>query len=1005
MKSKLWMAARLFLTLGLLAGAGLSAEAAPARPAPSAATAPNPTLNARVVGRGGVSVSDADALRIGRLDIDVRIAGRMAETTLVATFLNPSAQTLEGDFLLDLPAGSVVTGYGLDVNDHMIDGVLVNRMKGVEAYENRVRAGVDPGLAEVTRTGAFRTHVFPILPGKGRTVRLSFASPIAVGGDYRLPLANLQPVGAMRISAANGSIRYDGRVADGELRLSNARLTGELRIAPRPAATVEAARHHTGKTFIEVADTLGARGVAAPDTRRIRIYWDRSLSHRDDDLAAEIALAERYAETVKPQAIDLVLFNSDAPVTRTLQGPDLAGQLRAALRSVDYMGATSLRGVFEQGRPAAGQCLVFSDGNIDLDDFNASGQDCALFTISSAADADRGFLATLASRSGGEHFDLSRMTGDQAMARLISRNLRVTGVTDAAGARLDFVALPAPDGGFRLIAPAPERGGSLTVSLSGGEPRRYRIPDGEVVVHDGLGALWARAQLSSMSAQARPDHAEVERFARRWSVADGSVVFVVLETARDYAEAEIAPPQNAGKLIIDEYRELASAREKSKAAEREARLSKILAMWEEQKSWWNKTYAFPRERLTAQGASVREARRQERESRDLAAGSPPPPPPPPPAPPPPPVMSAEAAADEVTVTASRATSGPAGPAASGAAGRPIAIEIGEWKPDRPYLKALDEAPPEQFWSVYREQEKVNGALPAFYFDVAEWLFRKGRAEDARRVVVNVLELPVADQTTLIVLADRLMRYGETDRAIWVYEKVLYLDPDRPQPRRNLALALIQRAERNLTRSARPIAHEPRDDYQRALDLLTEVVMRPWEGRYDGVEMIALMEANRILPRVRDFGGTVALDSRLADLLDTDLRIILEWNTDHTDMDLWVDEPSGERAIYSHPRTVIGGRLSNDMTQGYGPEEYLLRRAMPGTYEVRVNVYASDRLNPNGGTVVRARIFRNWGRPDQEEQTLELELTKGARGTQLVGKIQVGGPRTPAPRRMRPPRTQ
>ena len=112
------------------------------------------------------------------------------------------------------------------------------------------------------------------------------------------------------------------------------------------------------------------------------------------------------------------------------------------------------------------------------------------------------------------------------------------------------------------------------------------------------------------------------------------------------------------------------------------------------------------------------------------------------------------------------------------------------------------------------------------------------------------------------------------------------------------------------------------------------------------------------------------------------------------MDLWVDEPSGERAIYSHPRTVIGGRLSNDMTQGYGPEEYLLRRAMDGTYEIRANVFAADRLNPNGSTTIRARIFRNWGRPDQEEQVLELDLKKDEKGTQLVGKITVEPTRGP-----------
>lgn len=354
---------------------------------------------------------------------------------------------------------------------------------------------------------------------------------------------------------------------------------------------------------------------------------------------------------------------------------------------------------------------------------------------------------------------------------------------------------------------------------------------------------------------------------------------------------------------------------------------------------------------------------------------------------------AMASADEAPVATAVSGRAAAEAAQRGPARSEIAIQVAEWNPDRPYLRALEGTSGADFWTVYRTQEKEHGAAPAFYLDVAEWLFRKGRPEDARRVVVNAIELPSADTTTLTILADRLMRYGDVDRAIWVYEKILFLEPDRPQPRRNLALALIARGER--AAAVRPMPrHSPKADLQRAADLLTEVVMRPWNSAYDGIEMISLMELNRIIPTINRMGGKVDIDPRLVALLDTDLRILLEWNTDHTDMDLWVDEPSGERAIYSHPRTVIGGRLSNDMTQGYGPEEYLLRRAMDGTYEIRANVFAADRLNPNGSTNIRARIFRNWGRPDQEEQVLELELKKDEKGTQLVGKITVEPIRRP-----------
>ena len=1001
MKTHGWAVARFAALAALLLGvtlvAPVAAKSDEPRPAAAAAAPQNPVLTGKIISRGGAA--ETRSLKISRLDVNVDVAGRAARTVVTATFLNPTGNIIEGDFLLDMPAGSVVTGYALDVEDRMVEGVLVGRRQGTQAYEARVRAGVDPGLAEVTRTGAFRTRVFPIFPGKGRTVRIEFVSPIGADG-YVLPLRSDEPIGemSMRMTGEPGPYRLGAERqprtgTDGAWRARDVRLTDGLRIPSRaglPAVT--AARHDAGETFVEILDRAPSTALRAPDTQRVRIYWDRSLSRRDDNLDAEIALVRRYLETVRPQAVDLITFASDQPGVQTFDGPGLEARVVTALKAVDYAGATSLQRVMAVRPPPAGQCLAFTDGNVNLDDYDAVRMPCTAFAISSAADADRGWLGAMARRSGGEHLDLSILHPEQALARLTSRALRVEGVRGREGQDIDYIVLPASEDSFRIVARAPESG-PLVVQLSGQPARTYAAPGGRVAGHDGLGALWARAQLAEMSSQSRPDDKAVQRFARRYSVADGSVVFLVLERAADYADAEIDPPDSIGKGVIEEYRRLLAKRAEAKAAERRGRLDKVVAMWAEQKAWWEMSYQFPREKLEADGRRGGD-RDDERRLRGEVTGAPPPPPPPPPsAPPPPPSpVSSEAMAapsagqsmtEDVVVTGSRVARPADGPPS-------IAIEVGEWNPDRPYLKALQAAPDDRFWDVYRAQAGQHGDLPAFYFDVAEWLHRKGATGDALTVVVNAIELPVADTTTLTLLADRLMRYGDEDRAIWVYEKILSLEPDRPQPSRNLALALISRAERNARSRARA-THDPRADMQRALDLLTEVVMRPWEGRYDGVEMISLMEANRIVPTVRGYGGKVELDPRLIALLDTDLRIILEWNTDHTDMDLWVDEPSGERAIYSHPRTVIGGRLSNDMTQGYGPEEYLLRRSMPGEYRVSANVYANDRMSPNGSTTIRARIFRNWGRPGQAEQVMDLELRPDEKGTRLVGRITVGPP--------------
>ena len=57
--------------------------------------------------------------------------------------------------------------------------------------------------------------------------------------------------------------------------------------------------------------------------------------------------------------------------------------------------------------------------------------------------------------------------------------------------------------------------------------------------------------------------------------------------------------------------------------------------------------------------------------------------------------------------------------------------------------------------------------------------------------------------------------------------------------------------------------------------------------------------------------TQAFDARLMRNLPLDLRTVLGWDADNTDIDLWVVDPHGERAFYGHPLTQQGGRMSQD----------------------------------------------------------------------------------------------
>ena len=161
-------------------------------------------------------------------------------------------------------------------------------------------------------------------------------------------------------------------------------------------------------------------------------------------------------------------------------------------------------------------------------------------------------------------------------------------------------------------------------------------------------------------------------------------------------------------------------------------------------------------------------------------------------------------------------------------------------------------------------------------------------------------------------------------------------------------------------------------------------------------MIALTEANALIPAIEAAGGRWSLDERLVGLLDPDARIVIEWTADDADIDLWVDEPGGGCVFHGKKLSDAGGQTSNDMTDGYGPEEYAIRRAPPGAYRVRINGYDADRINPNGPGHVLIRLHRNFGSAGGCQMMVDADLSfqsgrdrDDEEGAEPVATLRVG----------------
>ncbi len=92
----------------------------------------------------------------------------------------------------------------------------------------------------------------------------------------------------------------------------------------------------------------------------------------------------------------------------------------------------------------------------------------------------------------------------------------------------------------------------------------------------------------------------------------------------------------------------------------------------------------------------------------------------------------------------------------------------------------------------------------------------------------------------------------------------------------------------------------------------------------------------------------------------DLLVAITWNTDGTDVDLHVVEPDGGQCYYKNKRTRAGGVITNDVTQGLGPEMYMIKKAVRGKYKIRVKYFASDQNRASTRTRVFVSIYQNWG---------------------------------------------
>ena len=935
-------------------------------------------------------------VRLRDAAIDVDIGAGTADTTVELVFHNPNGRTLEGELQFPLAPGQKVVGFALDIGGEMRAAVPVGKARGRQVFEEIARRGVDPGLLEVTQGDNFKLRVYPLPPRGERRVRLRIAQRLERSGGawtWRLPVPFAAGVDAWRATARvhGGTVAptVAGPMTPVAFRRETDGFSADL---PRPAGAgavlalqgrqEAGARSWTGDFEGESYFVADVPVAAAAKPRRlpgsVGLLWDSSGSGATRRHDLEFALLDRYFRAVGSADVSLVRLRdrAEAPRSYRVRGGDWSA-LRRELEATVYDGATALGGWTPEAR--VGEYLLFSDGldNYGAAPFPALGADQRLFAVNAAGGgADSGRLDALAQRHAGRAIDLAG--GVEAAARaLLADGPRIASLGGEGLAELQAEALDARDGAVRIAGRRLQPDGMLRVTFDDG--RKVEVKVNAASPHQPLAPqLWAGWRIDAL----QPDYAlrrgEIARLGKRFGIATRDTSLIVLERLDDYVRYDIAPPPALRAAVA----QLGAVRTRRLVEVRERKLERVVRDLDDKLAWWQTRFpAAPPQDPAQPRVGLANHRYKVEVTGSRIAGPlaeravPVPPAPPAPAPA---LQNFIAQATDVPATAYHyARAAPLAAKASSADGLtapPTAIVLGTWTPDGRYVDRMAQANAAQAYAIYQDLKPDFAASTAFYLDVADTLLAKGDRMLALRVLSNLAEMDLENRHVLRVLGYRLLQAGAPELAVPVFEAVLRLAEEEPQSWRDLGLAYAA-------------AGKP----QQAIDTLYQVAVREWDGRFPEVELIALADLNAIVAANPGRLDTSRIDPRLLRNMPLDLRVVLTWDADNSDMDLWVTDPDGERCMYSAPLTTLGGRLSRDATGGYGPEEFSLRKAKPGKYKVEANFFGERRQLVTGGTTLQVRLTTGFGTAQAKERLVSLRL-RGRGETVFVGEFEVAGSR-------------
>jgi tetratricopeptide (TPR) repeat protein len=499
--------------------------------------------------------------------------------------------------------------------------------------------------------------------------------------------------------------------------------------------------------------------------------------------------------------------------------------------------------------------------------------------------------------------------------------------------------------------------------------------------------VWAQKKINELDMRYEQNKEDLTELGQQFGIVTRNTSLIVLETLQDYITYNIVPPAE----LQAEYFRWKKGQTEATLRRHQDFLNNAIATAKELQEWWSKDFKpkkqkYPQpdvkmedndeligygiltpenvietqeeipvanmEVITTQGVDIADRIEHkvvlEEPGRESAFVR----------------SSALAIEDKVQVSSNKSVSN------TGNTSQPV-IRLSPIKQDNEYTKLLTGKTDDDY-VLYLKLRSDYINTPTFYFDMADWFFKHNDLEKAIRILTSIADIDLENASLFRLLGYRLKEYKEYALEAFICKKVIQWRPMEPQSYRDYALALADNGQ-----------------HQAALDSLYSVITQTYaqniNSRSIGIDEVIVTELNRLIAQNSHL-NTSAIDSRLIKAMPVDIRVVINWNMNSTDIDLHVKDPSGETCFYGQRSTAMGGRISRDITQGYGPEQFMLKHAVKGKYEIFVNYFGDSQVKAEGPSTIMAEIYTRYSDKSEQRQVVCLQMSKENKRTD--GKLKV-----------------